>query len=412
MKAKTLSKRVVLNSIHSKPYPINNFKSNNKIWLNETFKLDLMVATTEAPFRVSSNYNITASTSKQEGLTSIANLYLPLLKYLRFIGFCPLEIHEDPDSLEPVFEFKWRTWKTLFSAVVILIFGVLSFLAVCYNLYHGFSYDFGEVLKRQGIHDEGYKNISFVSEFGTRLLPASYPFFSVSATFGILSSLPGILELMQRWPLFQKQYMEYFPHRKNDDPFKPLKDYRNSKFLIFPIAGLGASVFVSWIMLDCEYWKGCMFPQTYFGVPTILATYTMMTMIGGHTVHLFLYRTLRETLHQIKVGIQLWIEMETGKNVGNHHWRKSLIQNIRNWKKIITFAKEQVVITSKAVAMQHILMIFINFIYLCLGVFASISSKIGSSEGSRGYMLLMFASWGFALLITKAFMCENIAEQV
>ncbi|CAL8071100.1 unnamed protein product [Orchesella dallaii] len=381
---------------------------NYTLWIKETFKLepqveDISVKTSE----VMSTSNSSLSSPTNHPNTDIASLYLPLIQYLRLIGFCPFTIrrHFQKDKGHSItYEFKWISFQTLYCLLLSVSFGIFSAYIFLYFLWFSYTNEFHEVLRFQRIHiekEEIPKNISIISQLVTRLVPATFPLFSCVSVVGTLASLPHLQRILKRWSSFQKEYHDAFP--QISDPFGGLKRYRNGTFVCFPIVGFIAVCFIFVIVYDCDGWAGCIFPDV--AKPTFSATFTMLIMIGGHGSQFLMFRTLREAFYQIYVGIR----EETAHNSITDNI-KSLHKNIVKWSQVIITAKQQVNLTSRAVELHHAFVIFINFMYFCLGVFACISS--GNTDDGRGAVLLMFSCWGFGILTLKAFMCEKITEQV
>lgn len=258
------------------------------------------------------------------------------------------------------------------------------------------------------LRSEVPQNISRVSEIGTRLIPITFPLFSCTSVFGTLASLPNLYRFLNNVSEFQYNFMQTFTfHRLQNDPFRNLRVYCKRTFIFFRIASAIAILTVLFIVENFWGTSGNVFPPA--GLPRVTATFTMLIMVGGHGIHFLMYRTLRESFTQIRFGIDEWIN---NCNPGDELYLKSLKESTKQWARIVVLAKAQVQYAGKAVALHHVSTTFVNFAYLCLGVFSCLSSRLAVTEGNRGYTLLLFCVWGFTLLTVKAFMCEHIIEQV
>ncbi len=79
-------------------------------------------------------------------VTDIGALFIPIVKYLRIIGFCPFTIRLDPTTGFVVYEFKWKSWLTVYSLCLGALFGLFACYIFSYITWTSFSHDFIEVL--------------------------------------------------------------------------------------------------------------------------------------------------------------------------------------------------------------------------------------------------------------------------
>lgn len=252
--------------------------------------------------------------------------------------------------------------------------------------------------------------MSFVSRIGAHIVPTTFPMFSCISVVGTLASLPKFQAILKQWTSFQKEYIHTF-YWRNGDPFINLRKYRDGTFAIFIAVGFLAIGIVFLVSSNmCGNTSSFLFPTE--GIPKFTAPFTMIIIIGGHGMHFLLLRTLIEAFAQIHEGISIWIKEEGRVGPIYNSEFKSVQENVKKWTNLVLHAKKQVECTGHALAFHHVATIFINFLFLCLGVFSVLSSKSGPVEGDNGYIFLMFCSWGFTLLIAKAFMCDRILEEV
>lgn len=79
-------------------------------------------------------------------VTDIGALFIPIVKYLRIIGFCPFNLRQDPATGFVVYEFKWKSWLTVYSICLSTLFGLFACFIFSLITWTSFSHDFIEVL--------------------------------------------------------------------------------------------------------------------------------------------------------------------------------------------------------------------------------------------------------------------------
>lgn len=248
--------------------------------------------------------------------------------------------------------------------------------------------------------------MSFVSKLGTRMVPTTFPMLSCISVFGTLASLPKFQIILNAWSSFQQEYIRTF-HLQKWDAFAHLRKYRKTVFPVYIVFGfLATSVVFS--VFNNVWGRICVGIFPLIGWPKFTATFTMLIMVGCHGMHFLLFRTSMEAFKQIHEGITIyWKDFQDDLN---DHDFIALQENVKKWTNLVLLVKKQVELTGQAMAFHQVALILVNFTFLCLGVFSCLSSKSGPEEGNRGYILLMFCTWGFSLLTVKAFMCERILE--
>lgn len=105
---------------------------NYNLWISETFQL-------HNDKNNKSNYSIAPA-------TDIGGLFIPLVKYLRLVGFCPFYIRQDPLTGFVTYEFKWKSSLTAYSICLSASFGILVSYICLYFMWISFSNNFIDVL--------------------------------------------------------------------------------------------------------------------------------------------------------------------------------------------------------------------------------------------------------------------------
>lgn len=249
--------------------------------------------------------------------------------------------------------------------------------------------------------------MSFVSKLGTRMVPNIFPMLTCISIFGTLASLPKFRVILNSWSSFQQEYIRTFYWRKCD-AFLHLRKYNSTVFPIYIVIGFLAT-FVVFSVFNNVWGRVAFAIFPVIGWPRFTATFTMLIMVGCHGMHFLLFRTSTEAFKQIHEGITIyWKEFQDDLRERDF---MSLQENVKRWTNLVLLVKKQVEFTGQAMAFHQVALILVNFTFLCLGVFSCLSSRTGPEEGNKGYILLMFCTWGFSILTVKAFMCERILEQ-
>lgn len=150
----TFSQKSSLRDIPSQDAPemnhfINGAKNNKKLWLLETTKLD--TSSDKIFKKVQAENGTIICEDKQvacasDKMTDIAGLYVPLIKYLRILGLCPLRVERCRETGFIRFGFRLISPLTFYSFCMTTFFGLSSAWMLISYLKEGFCNDFSQVL--------------------------------------------------------------------------------------------------------------------------------------------------------------------------------------------------------------------------------------------------------------------------
>jgi len=90
-------------------------------------------------------------------------------------------------------------------------------------------------------------------------------------------------------------------------------------------------------------------------------------------------------------------------------------KEVREWKKLIYYLREQAKTTADAIAVQNIINLFILFVFLCLSLFLTVLLFRGSlSDASKNttHTAICLTALGLGRLAAKSVIAERISFQV